>query len=112
MNLAFTKTGQSENQRTLTPRQGPAMIDNIPALAWSCPPDGTTEFLNQPWLDYKALSLDEALGRRCTSAIHPEDFAKANEYLAGPARLGESQKSKRPGEFSWRSQCRARSLSR
>ena len=23
------------------------MIDNIPALAWSCQPDGYTEFLNQ-----------------------------------------------------------------
>lgn len=29
------------------------MIDIIPTLAWSCRPDGTTEFLNQRWLDYK-----------------------------------------------------------
>jgi PAS domain-containing protein len=33
-----------------------AMVDKIPALAWSCRPDGTTEFLNQRWLDYTGLS--------------------------------------------------------
>src|SRR5258705_12762401 len=38
------------------------MIDKIPTLAWSCWPDGTTEFLNQRWLDYTGLSMEEALG--------------------------------------------------
>jgi len=32
-------------------RELPMMIDKIPTLAWSCRPDGTTEFLNQRWLD-------------------------------------------------------------
>src|SRR5205085_555877 len=38
------------------------MIDKIPTLAWACRPDGTTEFLNQRWLDYTGLSLEQALG--------------------------------------------------
>jgi len=38
------------------------MIDKIPTLAWSCRPDGTTEFLNQRWLDYTGLSLEASLG--------------------------------------------------
>jgi PAS domain-containing protein len=38
------------------------MIDAIPAMAWSCLPDGSLEFLNQRWLECTGLSLDEALG--------------------------------------------------
>jgi len=38
------------------------MIDAIPTLAWCCLADGTTEFLNQRWLDYTGLSLEESLG--------------------------------------------------
>jgi formate hydrogenlyase transcriptional activator len=52
------------------------MIDTIPILAWSCFPDGTTEFLNQRWLDYTGLSHERALGWGWKSAIHPEDLDK------------------------------------
>jgi hypothetical protein len=27
------------------------MVDEIPALAWSCLPDGSGEFLNKQWLE-------------------------------------------------------------
>src|SRR5262249_12094185 len=50
------------------------MIDKIPALAWSCRPDGTTEFLNQRWLDYTGLSMEQALDWGCKAAIHPDDL--------------------------------------
>src|SRR5204862_7465535 len=36
------------------------MIDEIPALAWSCLPDGSGEFLNKQWLDYTGLSAEAA----------------------------------------------------
>jgi PAS domain S-box-containing protein len=49
------------------------VIDKIPVLAWRTQPDGYCEFLNQPWLDYSGLSLDQALGWGWTSAIHPDD---------------------------------------
>src|SRR5262249_4872070 len=52
------------------------MIDTISILAWSCFPDGTTEFLNQRWLDYTGLSHERALGWGWKSAIHPEDLDK------------------------------------
>ena len=51
-----------------------AMIDKIPALAWSCRPDGTTEFLNQRWLDYTGLSMEESLGWGWQAAIHRDDL--------------------------------------
>jgi PAS domain S-box-containing protein len=50
-------------------------VDTMPALAWRTQPDGYCEFVNQPWLDYTGLSLDQALGWGWTSAIHPDDVA-------------------------------------
>ena len=50
------------------------MIDAIPALAWSCRPDGTTEFHNQTWLDYTGMSREESLGWGWKAAIHPDDL--------------------------------------
>src|SRR5215510_11748393 len=49
------------------------MIDQIPMPAWSCRPDGTTEFLNQRWLDYTGLSMEQALGWGWKVTIHPDD---------------------------------------
>ena len=55
MGKAFEEMNYSEDQLRVR-------IDTIPILAWSCRRDGTTEFLNQQWLDYTGLSLEEALG--------------------------------------------------
>src|SRR5262245_17640035 len=49
------------------------MIDQIPMPAWSCRPDGTTEFLNQRWLDYTGLSMEQTLGWGWKVTIHPDD---------------------------------------
>jgi len=84
----------------------PLMIDGIPALAWSCRPDGTAEFLNQQWLDYTGLSLEEALGWGWKVAIHPDDAEKLLEgwsrVLAG-GRPGEVEGRFRrfDGEYRW-----------
>jgi PAS domain S-box-containing protein len=51
------------------------VIDTIPALVWSALPDGSRDFLNQPWVEYSGLSREEALGWGWTSVIHPEHRA-------------------------------------
>src|SRR2546427_4923477 len=70
-----------QSEQTLADSKGPddhlrMMIDTIPTLAWSCRPDGTTEFLNQRWLDYTGLSFAEALGWGWKGPVHPEDLGK------------------------------------
>jgi len=47
------------------------MIDAIPMMAWCSPPDGSVEFLNQPWHDYMGLSPEEAHGWGWKVTIHP-----------------------------------------
>jgi PAS domain S-box-containing protein len=54
------------------------VIDTIPAMAWSVLPDGTVDFLNQRWLDYAGVSLEDYL-KRPTSAIHPDDNPRVLE---------------------------------
>src|SRR2546425_13059221 len=68
------------------------MIDSIPTLAWACRPDGTTEFLNQRWLDYTGLLMAQALGRGWTVPIHPEDLGKLMDTWSRLLASGE------PGE--------------
>ena len=50
------------------------MIDEIPALAWSCLPDGSGEFLNKQWLDFTGLSTESAPGLHWESVVHPDDL--------------------------------------
>ncbi|HEV8722436.1 MAG TPA: PAS domain-containing protein, partial [Candidatus Binatia bacterium] len=82
------------------------MIDKIPILAWSCWPDGTTEFLNQRWLDYTGLSMEEALGWGWKSVIHAEDLENLMATWLGLLASGEpGQEEARlrrfDGEYRW-----------
>ena len=82
------------------------MIDKIPTLAWSCRPDGTTEFLNQRWLDYTGLSLEASLGWGWKVAIHPDDLEKLmNTWLrvlaSGEPGDEEARLRRFDGEYRW-----------
>src|ERR1700694_3974089 len=46
------------------------VIDTIPVMAWSVLPDGAVDFLNQRWLDYAGVSLEENI-EEPPRAIHP-----------------------------------------
>ena len=63
------------------------MIDAIPAMAWSCLPDGSVEFLNRQWLDYTGLSLDTALGLGWKTVIHLDDLEALTDHWQGAVRL-------------------------
>ena len=82
------------------------MIDQIPTLAWSCRPDGTTDFLNQRWLDYTGLSSEQALGWGRTAPIHPGELAKLMDTWRCLLTLGEPGEEEArlrrfDGEYLW-----------
>jgi PAS domain-containing protein len=59
------------------------MIDAIPTLAWTCLPDGATDFLNHQMLNYTGLSLPESLGWGWKAAIHSDDLGRSmNTWLS------------------------------
>jgi formate hydrogenlyase transcriptional activator len=82
------------------------MIDQMPALAWSCRPDGSAEFVNQRWLDYAGLSMEEAVGWGWQATIHPEDLGKSMETwlrIVASEEPGEDEARVRrfDGEYRW-----------
>jgi PAS domain S-box-containing protein len=67
---------------------------------------GTTAFLNQRWLDYTGLSMEEALGWGWQAAIHAEDLEKLMATWLGLLASGEpGQEEARlrrfDGEYRW-----------
>src|SRR5216684_673846 len=100
-----------QSEQTLADIKGPEdqlrmMIDTIPTLAWSCRPDGTTEFLNQRWLDYTGLSFQEALDWGWKVPVHPEDLEKLTDTWLGLLACGEPGEAEArlrrfDGEYRW-----------
>jgi formate hydrogenlyase transcriptional activator len=82
------------------------MIDQMPTLAWSCRPDGSAEFVNQRWVDYTGLSMEDAVGWGWQATIHPEDLGKTMETwlrLVASEEPGEDEARVRrfDGEYHW-----------
>jgi len=82
------------------------MIDEIPALAWSCLPDGSGEFLNKQWLDYTGLSTEAAPGLHWESVVHPDDLENLmnawRHHLASAEPVEVEARLRRfDGEYRW-----------
>jgi PAS domain S-box-containing protein len=65
-------------------------VDTIPVLAWCTRPDGWNEFLNQRWLDYTGLTIEEARGWGWKVAIHPDDLPRVLDVWQGLLVSGKS----------------------
>ena len=81
-------------------------IDTIPGLVWTARPDGHIDFLNQRWLDYTGLTLDEASGWGWQRAVHPTDFPGLLHYwksvlAAGTPGETEARLRSVDGEYRW-----------
>jgi len=81
------------------------VIDTIPAMAWSVLPDGTVDFVNQRWLDYTGLSLEEALAA-ANSIVHPDDLPGILERWRTDMSLGrdceyEMRLRRADGDYRW-----------
>ena len=81
------------------------VIDTIPVMAWSLRPDGTVDFLNQRWIDYSGLSLEQYV-EEPTRPIHPADIPRAMEkwrsdMAAGEPSEDEMRLRRADGEYRW-----------
>jgi formate hydrogenlyase transcriptional activator len=82
------------------------MIDTIPALAWSCLPDGANEFTNKRWRDYTGLSQAEALGLGWQRTFHPDDLGEVMAnwraiQASGELSGAEARVRRADGEYRW-----------
>jgi PAS domain S-box-containing protein len=81
------------------------IIDTIPTMAWTIWPDGAVDFVNQRWLDYTGLTLEEIIAEH-TSALHREDVSRALEkwhpdMAAGRPSEDEMRLRRADGEYRW-----------
>ena len=81
------------------------IINTIPLMAWSVRPDGAVDFVNQRWLDYTSLSLEEEI-ENPTCAVHPEDLPRVMEkwlvdMAAGEPSEDEMRLLRADGEYRW-----------
>jgi PAS domain S-box-containing protein len=81
------------------------VIDTIPTMAWSLRPNGVIDFVNQPWMEYTGLTLQEAIADQA-GIVHPEDLPRALEKWlpdmgAGRPHEGEMRLRRADGEYRW-----------
>ena len=81
------------------------IIDTIPTMAWSVRPGGTVDFVNERWLDYTGLSLEEEI-EDPTRAVHPEDLPRVMkkwraDMAGGEPSEDEMRMRRADGEYRW-----------
>jgi PAS domain S-box-containing protein len=81
------------------------VIDTIPVMAWSLRPDGIVDFLNQRWMDYAGLSLEQYV-ENPTGPIYPEDIPRVMEkwladMAAGEPTEDEMRLRRADAEYRW-----------
>ena len=81
------------------------VIDTIPTMAWTLQADGAVDFVNQRWLDYTGLSLEEAI-ESSKSIVHRDDLPRAvakwlPEMAAGIPAEDEIRLRRADGEYRW-----------
>ena len=101
--MALSGDGSSRSEQSLAVR---VIVDRIPAFTWSAHPDGSVEFVNQPWREYAGLSLGESQGWGWQVAIHPDDLpslmSKWRQLLiSGEAGDIEARMRRHDGIFRW-----------
>jgi formate hydrogenlyase transcriptional activator len=83
------------------------IINTVPGLLWSARPDGWIDFINQRWLDYTGMTLEQGLGWGWQPAYHPDDLeqvlSKWRAALAEGKEPGDVEARIRrfDGEYRW-----------
>jgi PAS domain S-box-containing protein len=82
------------------------IIDTVPGLLWTARPDGWVDFLNQRWLDYTGMTLEQGLGWAWQPSYHPDDIgtvlSKWRAAVAEGKPLDTEARLRRfDGEYRW-----------
>jgi PAS domain S-box-containing protein len=81
------------------------MIDTIPTMVWSTTPDGAVDFVNQRWMEYTGLSLEDEI-EEPTRPMHPEELPRVMEKwlaikAAGEPFEDEMRLRRADGKYCW-----------
>src|SRR6266850_1073807 len=82
------------------------VIDTIPAHAWSTLSDGSVDFINQRFLEFTGLSLEDLMGWGWGSVVHPDDLTRYVDawhaaVAAGEPLESEARVRRADGDYRW-----------
>ncbi len=82
------------------------VVNTVPAHVWSASPEGQVDFVNDRWLEFTGLALDQAFGWKWEAVVHPDDRTRfvADWHIAvknGQATEGEARVRRADGEYCW-----------
>ena len=95
---AFDEIKKSEDRLHL-------VIDTIPGIVWSAQPDGSVDFVNQPWVEYHGRSLEAVRAEGWETLLHPEGPVSYGDWravlAAGKPYEHEIRMRCANGEYRW-----------
>jgi PAS domain S-box-containing protein len=82
------------------------VVNTVPAHIWSTSLEGQVDFVNDRWLQFTGLALDEAFGWQWEAVLHPDDRTRvvADWHTAaknGQAMESEARVRRADGEYRW-----------
>jgi PAS domain S-box-containing protein len=82
------------------------VIETIPAMVFTALPDGSVDFVNQRWLQYMGLSLEDVRDWGWKDTIHPEDRDRSCDHwraamAAGQPAENELRVRRADGVYHW-----------
>src|SRR6201987_2882605 len=103
---AFEEIKQQTEAARRSERELRDVVNMVPAHVWSTSPEGTVDFVNDRWLQFTGLALDEALGWKWEAVLHPDDRRRvvADWHTAlknGQAMESEARVRRADGEYCW-----------
>lgn len=82
------------------------MVEMLPQIVWATNAQGTVEYVNSQWCHYTGLTLEQSLGNRPVSFIHPQDQATVLTNWEDSVRAEqpfetEMRLRRADGEYEW-----------
>lgn len=88
--IEITERKEIENRLRESEARFRNLADNAPVMIWVCNPDGTATWFNRPWLEFRKLSLDDAVCEGCFANLHEDDRPWVEEAYREAFERGES----------------------
>src|SRR6195256_5270009 len=103
---AFEEIKQRTEAARRSERELRDVVNTVPAYVWSTSPEGQVDFVNDRWLQFTGLALDEAFAGKWEAVVHPDDRTRVvadwNTALKnGQAMESEARVRRADGEYCW-----------
>jgi PAS domain S-box-containing protein len=103
---AFEEIKQRTEAARRSERELRDVVNMVPAHVWRTSPEGQVDFVNDRWLQFTGLGVDEAFGWKWEAVLHPDDRTRAvadwhTALKNGRAMESEARVRRADGEYCW-----------